>query len=105
MFLLLSPLLLLTLLTLSTSDLRPFHPGVTFPSPGSTHLVRTTWSLDDSSEYGWRRRDDVVLKWANNPEGTKVLFKIHPLTASTPSSLMVSPSNTFAAFWALLYKL
>lgn len=34
--------------------------------------------VDDSSDYGWQRRDDVILKWANDAEGAKVLFKPIP---------------------------
>lgn len=60
------------------------------------------WSPDSSLPEGWRRRDDVFLKWANDTEGAKLLYKIRPLSAPIPSSSRVSTSNTLDAIGALL---
>lgn len=44
----------------------------------------------------------MVLKWANDAEGAKVLYKIRPLSAPTSTSSRISTSNTLDAIGALL---
>ena len=60
------------------------------------------WSPDDTRPEGWRKRDDVVLKWANDAEGAKVLFRSRPLSAPVPASSRVSASATLDAIGVLL---
>ena len=47
-------------------------------------------------------REDVLLKWANDAEGAKVLFKARPLSAPAPTSSRVSATHTLDAMGALL---
>ncbi|XP_045111634.1 uncharacterized protein LOC123504832 isoform X2 [Portunus trituberculatus] len=60
------------------------------------------WSPDASVPEGLRRREDVILKWTNDKEGAKVLYKIRPLSAPVSTSSRVSASNTLDAIGALL---
>ncbi|XP_076036268.1 uncharacterized protein LOC143022131 [Oratosquilla oratoria] len=68
---------------------------------GEDHKL-VAWSPDYSLPEGWRRRDDVILKWANDAEGAKVLYKIRPLSAPASTPSRISTSNTLDALGALL---
>ncbi|XP_076055410.1 uncharacterized protein LOC143033799 [Oratosquilla oratoria] len=68
---------------------------------GEGHKL-VAWSPDYSLPEGWRRRDDVILKWANDEEGAKVLYKIRPLSAPASTPSRISTSNTLDALGALL---
>ncbi|XP_076059425.1 uncharacterized protein LOC143036054 [Oratosquilla oratoria] len=68
---------------------------------GEGHKL-VAWSPDYSLPEGWRRRDDVILKWANDEEGATVLYKIRPLSAPASTPSRISTSNTLDALGALL---
>ncbi|XP_076055157.1 uncharacterized protein LOC143033549 [Oratosquilla oratoria] len=62
---------------------------------GEGHKL-VAWSPDYSLPEGWRRRDDVILKWANDEEGAKVLYKLLTTEASTRQDLASTISTVTA---------
>lgn len=62
------------------------------------------WALD-SSDYEWKRRDNVLGKWTNDSEGPEVVYKARPLSAPTPTHSNLSATSTFNVYGTLVANL
>ncbi|KAK8392613.1 hypothetical protein O3P69_014793 [Scylla paramamosain] len=89
------------------ADLVPYHWTVLPPS--WCHQFEqgkiVAFSPDLSSPLGWKRRDDVQIKFATSDEGVTIFkYRLKPWSASepTPSATKISTTATFDAVRAIL---